>query len=127
MAYIISATGEEIFTTITIKPIKMESIEYELINKRIELPKIQADYRANDKIYFSIDKTSKGDQVHFFNPEFAFEKQLLVNADINKILAYLKAAEKYPQEYQKFIENGFVFIKTDNANLSLFVMHIIRK
>lgn len=104
----------------------MESIEYELISKRIKLSKIQSDYDANNKIYFSIEKTSKGDQVYFFNPEFAFEKQLLINADATKIFTYLKAAEKTPEEYQKFTKDGFVFIKIDNDHLSLFVMHTIK-
>lgn len=105
----------------------MESIEYELINKRIEHARIKSDYAGNSKIYFSIEKTSKGDQVHFFNPEFAFEKQLLINTDAVKILTYLKAAEKYPEEYQKFMQNGLVFIKTDNRNLNLIVNHTINK
>lgn len=105
----------------------MGVIEYELVNKRIELSKIQSDYDTNDKIYFSVEKTSKGTQVYFFNPEFAFEKQLLINADATKIFTYLKAAEKFPQEYQKYIQNSFVFIKIDNQHLSIFVMHIFHK
>lgn len=104
----------------------MESIEYELVNKRIGLAEIKSNYDANSKIYFGIEKNSKGDQVYFFNPEFAFEKQVLVNTDATKVLTYLKAAEKYPEEYQKFIQDGLVFIKTDNRNLSLFVQHTMK-
>lgn len=105
----------------------MESIAYELINNRIELSKIQSDYDANNKIYFRIEKTSKGNQVYFFNPEFAFEKQLLINADTNRVITYLKIAERYPEEYQKFVQDGFVYVSIDNNHLNLFVMHTLKQ
>ncbi len=101
----------------------MGQIAYELINRRVELPEIQSDFYERNQIYYCIEKAADGIQVSFFNPEFAFEKQQIINCDALKVFSYLKAAEKYPEAYQRFGQDGFLFIRTDNANVSLFAMH----
>ena len=104
----------------------MESIGYELINQQIDSDAIESMYYADNKIFYCLEKTVKGDRVSFFNPEFAFEKQHLENADAGKVFTYLQASEKYPEQYQQFLKNGFVFIKIDNSDLSRLVMHIFK-
>lgn len=104
----------------------MEPIQYELINDRIELTKIRSDFFDNNKAYYTIIKNSKGDQIYFFNPEFSFEKQMVINADINIVLDYLKIQEKHPEQYKQFLQNGFVYIRIDYSHLSIFVMHTMK-
>ncbi len=104
--------------------ISMESINYTLLNKPVKLSKIESDYQTGNSIYFSVEKASGKEHIYFFNPEYAFEKQLLTNADATKAFTYLKAAERFPQEYEKFKEQGFVVIRMDNDLLNIFVRHI---
>jgi hypothetical protein len=104
----------------------MELTNYELINHEVDPSSIQQDYYGHDKIYYSLERTSDGEAVCFYNPEFAFEKQHLENADATKILSYLKITEKYPQAYEKYLQKGFLYIRMDAAFLSSFVMHIFK-
>lgn len=104
----------------------MESLEYELINQRLDHDQIESAYYANNHIFYCIEKTVQGEQVSFFNPEFAFEKQRLENADAGKVFTYLEAAQRHPEKYQQFLQNGLVFIKIDNADLNRLIRHIFR-
>jgi hypothetical protein len=104
----------------------MESLGYELINQRLDHDQIESAYYTDNQIFYCIEKTAHGEQVSFFNPEFAFEKQRLENADVGKLFTYLKAAEQHPEQHQQFLQKGLVFIKIDNSDLNRLVMHIVK-
>ena len=101
------------------------AITYTLINEPVSPATIEADYFAENAVYYRIAKTTAGEDVCFFNPEFAFEKQHLENAQASRLFAYLKAAETYPQQYACYQKDGWVFIKLDYAQSSRLVMHLL--
>ncbi|MDJ1502564.1 hypothetical protein [Xanthocytophaga agilis] len=101
----------------------MEAITYDLVFDPIDISAIESDFYSNNRIYCNIEKTPDGDHIYVFNPEYAFEKQQIVNADAGRILRYLHIPEKYPELYQKFLQIGHMYIRTDHANISVFLIH----
>lgn len=104
----------------------MEITAFELINYLIDPSRIQLDYYDHDKIYYYLEKTVVGEEVWFYNPEFAFERQHLENADATKVISYLKIKEKYPQQYDLYQREGFLYIRMDTSCLSPLVRHIFK-
>jgi hydroxymethylpyrimidine pyrophosphatase-like HAD family hydrolase len=105
----------------------MDLNNYELINQTVDDTEIQTQYYASDKIFYLVERNTKGEHLYFFNPEFAFEKQSLVNADLPKLFEYLKAEEKFPEQYQQFLKDGYVYLKMNSSYLIPFTMHILKQ